>query len=293
MQPLTLQASKFFFDRTLPVRIYYTSCSEVADWHTHDFTEIAIILSGTAIYETDFNSSPISAGDVLVMPAGGTHRFHTEVNIEQFNLLFQYEKLPVPGKDISTHPGFSSLFRLNPEYCRKQKYYPRFRIRNEASLSYIKLLLTAASAAQEQKKTGYALSVYGAFLQIIPILLENYSSGVLRQNAHIPELLADCLDYIQQNFRKNLTIAMLAEKAKMAPASFVRHFRAATGMTPMEYIIKLRLEEASTLLQDPDLSIAEAALQSGFNDSNYFSRLFRKKNGISPRGYRKMPGLQG
>ena len=79
----------------------------------------------------------------------------------------------------------------------------------------------------------------------------------------------------------------------MAPASFVRHFHAATGMTPLEYIIKLRLDEAAALLQDPNLSIAEAALQSGFNDSNYFSRLFRKKNNISPRGYRKMLGLQG
>ena len=292
MQPLTLQASKFFFDRMLPIRIYYTRCSEVADWHTHDFSEIAIILSGSAVYETDFSTSRITAGDVLVMPAGGSHRFHSEVDIEQFNLLFQFEKLPVPGKDITMHPGYSSLFRLNPEYCRKQKYYPRFRIRDAASLQYIRLLLTAASTAQEQKKTGYALSVYGAFLQIIPILLENYSSCVLRQNAHIPELLADCLDHIQQNFRKELPTALLAEKAKMAPASFVRHFHAATGMTPLEYIIKLRLEEAAILLQDPDLSIAEAALQSGFNDSNYFSRLFRKKNNISPRGYRKMLGLQ-
>ena len=74
----------------------------------------------------------------------------------------------------------------------------------------------------------------------------------------------------------------------MSPVSFVRHFRAATGLTPQEYLIKLRLEEAAILLQNPDLSIAEAALQSGFNDSNYFSRLFRKKNNISPRSYRKL-----
>ena len=289
MQPLTLQASNFFFDRTLPVRIYYTRCSEVADWHTHDFSEIAIILSGTAVYETDFSSSEISAGDVLVMPAGGTHRFHNEVDIEQFNLLFQYEKLPVPGKDINAHPGFSSLFRLNPEYCRKQKYYPRFRINNAESLNYIRLLLTAASSAQEQKKTGYALSVYGAFLQIIPILLESFlSSAPRRSSQHTPELLAECLDYIQRNFRNELSTSHLAEKAKMSPVSFVRHFRAATGLTPQEYLIKLRLEEAAILLQNPDLSIAEAALQSGFNDSNYFSRLFRKKNNISPRNYRKL-----
>ena len=193
--------------------------------------------------------------------------------------------------NICRHPGYVALFGIDPGYYREKKFYPKLHLAEE-KLAHLRSILLSAYQLQKNKAPGYLLAVYGAFLQIIPILLENYSSGVLRQNAHIPELLADCLDHIQQNFRKELPTALLAEKAKMAPASFVRHFHAATGMTPLEYIIKLRLEEAAILLQDPDLSIAEAALQSGFNDSNYFSRLFRKKNNISPRGYRKMLGLQ-
>ena len=102
----------------LPVRIIYTRHSEAADWHSHEFSEIAIILNGSAVYETDFCTSSVQAGDVLVMPADGVHKFHSEVDIEQYNVLFQFEKLPVPSRDITRHPGFSSLFHLNPEYCR-------------------------------------------------------------------------------------------------------------------------------------------------------------------------------
>lgn len=284
-----LTAKNFFFDRMLPVRLFYTRCSEVAAWHSHEFSEIAIILSGAADYQTDFSTAKISAGDVLVMPAGGSHRFTDEVDIEQFNVLFQFEKLPIPGRDITRHPGFSALFRLNPEYCRKTGHYPRFRIENEQVMERVRFMLTNAYRDQESKSPGYPLSVYGTFLQLIPILLENYCRTASEKNLTCsPEHLADCLDFMQRNFRKELSTARLAAEARMAPASFVRHFRAATGCGPQEYLIKMRLDEACILLQNLELSISEAALQSGFDDSNYFSRLFKRKNGISPREYRSL-----
>jgi len=286
---MILEARHFFFDRMLPVRLFYTRCSEVADWHSHEFTEIAIVLAGRAVYETEFSAAEIAAGDVLVMPAGGAHRFRDETAIEQFNVLFQFEKLPVPSRDIAGHPGFSALFRLNSDYCRKMRHYPRFRIAKPAALERVRQLLTFAWRAQEAQNPGYALSVYGAFLQLIPILLENYRATAPGCGArHSPERLADTLDFMQRNFRRPLTTALLAAEAGMAPASFVRHFHAATGCTPQGYLIRMRLDEARLLLLNSELTVAEAAQLAGFADSNYFSRLFRRKNGISPREYRKL-----
>ena len=289
MERSILLARNFFFDRMLPVRLFYTRCSEVADWHSHEFTEIAIVLAGRAVYETEFSEAEIAAGDVLVMPAGGAHRFRDETEIEQFNVLFQFEKLPVPSRDIAGHPGFSALFRLNSDYCRKMRHYPRFRIADRAELDRVRRLLTFAWRDQEARSPGYTLSVYGAFLQLIPILLENYrASAPGRGTPRSPDRLADCLDFMQRSFRKPLTTALLAAEAGMAPASFVRHFHAATGCTPQEYLIRMRLDEARLLLLKEDLTVAEVAQQSGFTDSNYFSRLFRRKNGLTPREYRKL-----
>ena len=286
---IQLTAKNFFFDRMLPVRLFYTQCSEVADWHSHEFSEIAIILSGTADYQTEFNTSAIRAGDVLVTPAGGVHRFQNEVGIEQFNVLFQFGKLPIPERDITRHPGFSPLFRLKLESCRKEGRYPCFHIADPESLQRVRLLLTNAYSDQERKMPGYALSVYGAFLQLIPILLENYCRTTnVPPAVHMPERLADCLDFMQRNFRRELSTTRLAAEARMSPASFVRHFRSATGSGPREYLIRMRLEEACILLRTSDLSISEIAAESGFPDSNYFSRLFKRKNGISPRKYRSL-----
>ena len=212
-----------------------------------------------------------------------------EVGIEQFNVLFQFGKLPIPERDITRHPGFSPLFRLKLESCRKEGRYPCFHIADPESLQRVRLLLTNAYSDQERKMPGYALSVYGAFLQLIPILLENYCRTTnVPPAVHMPERLADCLDFMQRNFRRELSTTRLAAEARMSPASFVRHFRSATGSGPREYLIRMRLEEACILLRTSDLSISEIAAESGFPDSNYFSRLFKRKNGISPRKYRSL-----
>ena len=65
MAPMILEARQFFFDRMLPVRLFYTRCSEVADWHSHEFTEIAIVLAGRAVYETEFSAAEIAAIPLL------------------------------------------------------------------------------------------------------------------------------------------------------------------------------------------------------------------------------------
>ncbi len=282
----TLQARNFFCDSMLPVRLYCTHRSSGAAWHNHEFTEIAIIMAGLGVYETEFSVEPISAGDVLVMPAGGSHCFRDEVDIEQINVLFQFEKLPVPSRDVCRHPGFTALFRINPEYFHRMRYYPRFRLK-ERDLSRVRSLLITAYEAQKAKQTGFLLTVYGAFLQLIPILLDNYPVHAADSTARVPERMGDCLEYMQTNFRREIGVDELARKVHMTAASFVRHFKAATGCTPLDFLIRLRLDEAMHLLLDEGVSVAEAAERSGFSDSNYFSRIFRRKTGFSPTEFRR------
>ena len=67
----------------------------------------------------------------------------------------------------------------------------------------------------------------------------------------------------------------------------MRVFRKATGQTPIEYLVRLRIQKSTELLRNTDFSITEIALQVGFNDSNYFTRQFRNSLGESPRSYRQ------
>jgi AraC-like DNA-binding protein len=66
----------------------------------------------------------------------------------------------------------------------------------------------------------------------------------------------------------------------------MRVFRKATGQTPIEYLVRLRIQKAMELLRTTDRTITEIAMDVGFNDSNYFARQFRRLTDRSPRAFR-------
>lgn len=96
------------------------------------------------------------------------------------------------------------------------------------------------------------------------------------------------LDYIKRNISDKIPIDQLSVKSQMNRSSFFKSFREQFGITPVEYITRERVRLAKHLLTDTDNSITEISWQSGFNDVNYFVRLFKKTQGITPGAYRTL-----
>ena len=80
----------------------------------------------------------------------------------------------------------------------------------------------------------------------------------------------------------------LAEKFDISVRSFNRRFRLAAGQTPLQYLQEVRLQQAKALLKQSNLSIAEIAFAVGYQDTSYFSSLFKRVNAITPNEYRHL-----
>jgi len=94
------------------------------------------------------------------------------------------------------------------------------------------------------------------------------------------------LEYIKNNLTGKLNIDALSQMAFMSKASFFRAFKHELGISPVDYIIKERLELAKQLMNNPYNSISEICFKAGFNNLNYFSRAFKKTEGITPSLYK-------
>ncbi|HAD97131.1 MAG TPA: AraC family transcriptional regulator [Cryomorphaceae bacterium] len=95
------------------------------------------------------------------------------------------------------------------------------------------------------------------------------------------------LHYISERLSSDIRIEELCNVACMSKSSFYRAFTEEYGITPVQLILEERLKYAKSLLTDhPEISIKEVAYTSGFNDPNYFSRMFRKIEGQSPSDFR-------
>jgi AraC family transcriptional regulator len=94
------------------------------------------------------------------------------------------------------------------------------------------------------------------------------------------------LSFIEENYESDLSLAELAEVGGMSTFHFAREFKRATGTTPHQYLIRLRVERAKALLTDSELPLVEVSSRSGFSHQSHFTRLFRRLTGTTPHSYR-------
>ena len=122
-------------------------------------------------------------------------------------------------------------------------------------------------------------------------LFENWVRTTAR-TLHAPEATAsaplrDVREYIDRHFAEDLSLAELARKAHLSKSHFSAQFRRHFGASPIDYLIRRRLGHAVYLLRDINLSVSEVASRVGYQDIFYFSKLFKKIYGSSPRAFRR------
>ncbi|MDZ5001201.1 helix-turn-helix domain-containing protein, partial [Clostridium perfringens] len=99
--------------------------------------------------------------------------------------------------------------------------------------------------------------------------------------------LKEVIKYIQTNYKNPITIKELADIAQYSEYHFLRFFKSQTGKTCTQYINYFRIQKATLLLFNTNLSITEIAYEVGFGDVSYFIKTFKKFLSISPTKYRK------
>ena len=96
------------------------------------------------------------------------------------------------------------------------------------------------------------------------------------------------IEYIRNNIRENINLKDLSARACMSTTSFYRYFKKELGMSPIEYILNEKIKYAKKLLSNPNVNVTEVSYATGFEDCNYFIRLFKKYEGVTPKQYQLM-----
>ncbi len=98
--------------------------------------------------------------------------------------------------------------------------------------------------------------------------------------------LRDVADYIDANLNEKLSVSTLARRVGLSPHHFSHSFSASFGLSPHRYVLQRRIAEATRLLKESKLSVAEIAYELGFSSHAHFSQIYRKNTGMSPKDVR-------
>ena len=254
--------------------------------HGHaDFSELVIVLEGSAFQVVENDAYPIAEGDVFVLDKYTHHSYETAENLKICNIMFRPEVLFENLQHIRQNAGFQALFVLEPYYAQQHQFCSRLHLKPEDFTS-INKLLAEMIFEHTQKTDGWQTLLYAKFLQLCTILSrlyqdygEDHSSDVIK--------LATAVAYIEKNFCNEISLAGLAHMSGYSERQFNRLFKSAFSTSPSLYITNLRLQKAQLLLKNSSQTIGEISWNCGYSDQNYFSRIFKKYIGLTPTEYKQ------
>ena len=274
----------------LPLKVLKLNHQNTVGLHEHAFHELVLVTAGEGRHITPAESYTLSAGDIFLIKPGNPHGYAVKQDFALYNILYFPEKLNLPLFDLADEPGFRAFFELEPELRRQFGFRKHFRL-GKTPLEELALIAERIHRELETREPGHAFRAVSLFMRMIERVSRICSNSALyRENDELFRL-SEVVSFLEQHRQEPLTIKELSERAAMSPATLNRAFRRAVGKSPLNFLNDLRLSEAQLLLREnPELSIADIAGECGFPDSNYFSRLFKKRNGQTPRDYRRNRG---
>ncbi|MBQ6471690.1 MAG: helix-turn-helix domain-containing protein [Victivallales bacterium] len=252
--------------------------------HTHDFSELIIITAGGGTHWINGVTYPVTGGDIFLIQGNTEHYFTSRHNLGMFNIMFDDSYLKEHLRSLRSLSGFNAFFLFEPTYRRFHKFKSHLHISPEKMRPLIAELQQMLNEAKS-RPPGYDLILLAKALEVFVFISREYtrnSNPMARSLCQLGELTS----LLEKRYKEHWTIAKISRIAAMAPSTLLPVFKKVMGFSPIDYLLHVRLAKAAEMLLKTQNAISQVASDCGFNDSNYFSRQFRKSYGLSPRDYR-------
>jgi AraC family L-rhamnose operon transcriptional activator RhaR/AraC family L-rhamnose operon regulatory protein RhaS len=253
--------------------------------HTHDFHELVIILRGYGRHVTVGRGYDVEAGDVFLICGDMAHGYTQTKHMSLANILFNPQRLHLPLADLHDVPGYHALFQVEPRMRRSGRFLNQLHLAPDA-LTEAAALIARLRQEIDRREPGYRFAARTHLMSLIGFLSRIYFETANVEPRPLKRM-SELLSFINDRFREPIDIGRLTHMAGMSRSTLTRAFHAVMGCSPIEHVIRVRIAHAAELLRQPGVRITDVAFESGFTDSNYFTRQFKKVMGVSPSEYRR------
>ena len=279
-------SEKFFHTPDFPLHVAKARQQEFMADHGHDFIELVLVSSGKSLHrmvvpESENASYGIIRGEVFSVMPGEVHSYCDSKNFEIYNIAFLPQVIANEFAELNELSGFRALFDRKTGEPHRHLYL------DAAHRELAEKSLQAMIYAVSSRAPAWKLQAKTAFLNFLFIIGEAEVQVREPVKVTVQSRFLDSLDYLEKNIKNKLTLEKLARIASMSVSGYTAQFRKTVGLSPMEYLINLRLNQARQLLIHSDMELSEIAAACGFCDTNYMIKLFRMREKITPGKLRR------
>lgn len=259
------------------------------DWNWKNvcspFARLYYVTDGAAQIKTEKGVFDLEPDKMYLVPSFVRHDnicsshfehyyIHVFENGTSSDRIFEDYELP-----FQVNPGsvdlqlFRRLCELNPQMSLPQSNPMSYD--NQDTL-FQNIRINRIHSLQEQMESNGILSI------LVSRFLEHARPKQIADDGRIQNVIY----HIRKNIERKITVNELADMASLSVEHFIRVFKKETGITPILYISKAKMERAMVILVTSNLPVKTIALTLGYDDCSYFNRVFRKHVGMTPQQYR-------
>lgn len=288
----------FSTEADTPISINYYTGDQPIKSHMHSFHEMVLVLKGSCRFLYEDEESVLIPGDIYIIEPHRLHNYLLDGPFECYNLMYHSEQLgaqwdhilldkslmpPMPDAERTVVAGEkqeirqANINRQNILHLTPEQTTPLTRI------------MESILEEQTQQQPGYE-AVQLSLLELLMVYIKRaqcrqFAPEQLTLSDH-PALVEQVLTYIESHLTEPIYFDEIAEQYHLSIGHFRRIFKQIVGLSPVEYVNRLRIVKSLSYLQEKGMAIADAAAAVGISDPNYYSRLFKKTIGFSPRYFK-------
>ena len=249
--------------------------------HNHDYTELAYILSGKGKYLVEGIEYDVEAGDLVICNPGVEHT-HVVVNPKEPTIEFisgftDFHFKNMAPNSIELKDG-GCIIHMSSE------------LKQEVSMHCYAMI-----AERESNQIGRYFMFKTHLMQMLLLVMREIldvekpdQKGCNFESYNKSYAVNRIINYLNENYEHKISLEQIAHNIYLSPVYISKIFKEETGESPINYLIKIRLEKAKDiLLNSGSGSIKSIANQVGYDDVYHFSKLFKKYYGVSPLYYKK------
>lgn len=253
-------------------------------WHWHPEIELTLVTSGQMLYQINNHSFHLREGEALFGNTSTLHSGSMYLNHDCKYTSITFDARLLYGSENSI---------LYQSYIKPiLQNYSLSGIHFDGSLPWhteVLQTLHAVLNARETASAGWELDVTRELLHFWKLLYlhADTTDALSKTDRRNYERIRNILAYIEANYSSNLTLEDIADHIHLCKSECCRMFKRCMRQSLFDFILEYRIEQSLAWLSDTGNSIQAVSEKVGFNDANYFSRVFRKYRGCSPSAYRK------
>jgi len=258
-----------------------TRHEDEARYHSHDYLEMAFVLSGVGKYHIEDAIYDVKEGDLIIFNPGVRHQalFLPEAEVPTTEFFIGFSDIQFPGYPFNYLPTPDDSFIMHTSGELRQKIFK---------------ICSSMEAEKAVVRPGKYFMLQSYLMQVLLLVIREQCESEMQQSSFVFEstnkkyVVEKIITYFEDHYSEKISLDQIAANMYLSPFYVSKIFKSETGDTPIRHLINIRLERAKELLENGYRgSIQEVAAMVGYDDAYHFSKLFKRYYGITPTQAKK------